>query len=101
MYEIAPKQHKVKDLSNVKDYSEPNDLSVLCNTIIDKKFLSIKNIQLLSDKEINEIVKYGNLYKIQGIPFIFQILSYKKADIKIKKFKLLGITIYEYTKKKY
>lgn len=101
LYKIAPKQHKVKDLFNIKDYSEPNDLSVLCNSIIDKKFLTVKNIKLLSDKKIKEIIKYGNLYKTQGVPFIFQILSYKKLSIKIKILKLFGITIYKYAKRRY
>ncbi len=100
LYEIAPKQHKVKDLSNIIDYSEQNDLSVLCNAMTDKKFLTLKNINLLSDRKIKEIIKYGDLYKEQGIPFIFQVLSYKKLERKIKVFKLFNITIYTYTKAK-
>ena len=86
-------------MSNIVDYSEPNDLSVLCNTLIDKEFLTLKNIKLFSDKDITEIIRYGSLYKKPGIPFIFQILSYKKYDKKIKIFKLFSIKIYSYTKK--
>lgn len=99
LYKIAPKQHKVKDLSDVIDYSEPNDLSVLCNVIVNKKFLGLKKIKLFTDKDISKIIKYGELYKKQGIPFIFQILSYKKSGHKTKIFKLFGISIYKYIKK--
>ena len=98
LFETAPKFHKVKDLSNSVDYSESNDLSVLCNTLIDRNFLTLKDIKLLSDKDITEIIKYGNLYKKQGIPFIFNILSYKKYCKKIKIIKLFGMTIYKYSK---
>ena len=101
LYEVAPKQHKVKDLSNVTDYSEKDDLSVLCNVMLNKKFLTLKNIPLLSDKDIKEIIKYGYLYKKQGIPFVFQILSYKKLERKIKVFKLFNTNIYTYTKVKF
>lgn len=95
LYEIAPKEHKVQDLSNIKDYCEVNDLSVLCNVITNKKFLTSKNIKLLSDKQIEKMIKYGGLYKTQGIPFVFQVLSYKNAKI----FKLFGITVYSYIRK--
>ncbi len=99
LFEIAPKKHKVKDLSNETDYAEPNDLSVLCNTIIDNNFLKLKNIKLLSNNDITAIMEHGNLYKTQGVPFIFQVLSYKKSGKKIKVFKLFGIKIHQYVKK--
>lgn len=97
LYEIAPKEHKVQNLSNIKDYCEDNDLSVLCNVITNKKFLTLKNIKLLSDKQIEKMIKYGGLYKTQGVPFVFQILSYNNAKI----FKLFGITVYSHIKRKY
>ena len=61
LYKIAPKYHCVKDISNIKEYSEPNDLSVLCNVIIDKKFLK-KKVELLSIRKIRENINYGDLY---------------------------------------
>lgn len=99
LYKIAPKYHCVKDISNIKEYSEPNDLSVLCNVINDKKFLK-KKVELLSIRKIREKINYGDLYASQGVPFIFQVLSYKKLGVKMKVFKLFGIKIFSYVKKK-
>ena len=99
LFEIAPKQHKVKDLSKVKDYSEPNDLSVLCNVIIDKKFLTLKKIELFSNEKIKEIIKFGKLYKNFGIPFIFELKKYKNYSQKTRIVKLFNIVIYRKSKK--
>ena len=99
LYKIAPKYHCVKDISNIKEYSEPNDLSVLCNVINDKKFLK-KKVELLSIRKIREKINCGDLYASQGVPFIFQVLSYKKLGVKMKVFKLFGIKIFSYVKKK-
>ncbi len=93
LLEIAPKKHKVRDLSNVKDYSENNDLSVLCNVIIDNKFLN-KKLNLYSNKDIDNIIQYGLLYRTQGIPYIFQIFSYLKYNKKTKIFKLFNIKVF-------
>ena len=53
-------------------------------------------------KDINSIVfeihKYGYLYKKQGIPFVFQILSYKKFSKKTRLIKLFNLMIFRYTK---
>ncbi len=98
LYKTAPKTHKVKYLSNVDDYSEPNDLSVLSNVLYGKNFLNLRKIKIMSTSEIYEAAKYGYLYKKIGIPFIFQKLSFKKQGKKIKIFKLFGIKIFEYEK---
>ena len=98
LFEITPKEHTVKDLSNTIDYCEDNDLSVLCNSINNKNFLKEK-IKLITDNNLSNFIKYGHLYKKKGIPFVFQILSYKKLDKKIKVFKLFNIAIFTKFKK--
>lgn len=92
LFKIAPQKHKIRKFSENEDYCKDNDLSVLCNLIVDKKFLK-KKYKLFTKKDLNDLIKYGYLYKKQGIPFIFQILSYKKSNKKIKVFKLFNIKI--------
>ena len=48
--------------------------------------------------EIKDVIRNGYLYKKQGIPFVFEILTYKKDNIKLKKVKFLGIKILEFNK---
>ncbi len=48
--------------------------------------------------EINDVITNGYLYKKQGIPLVFEILTYKKEKVKIKKIKFLGIKILEFCK---
>ena len=48
--------------------------------------------------ELLDVINNGYLYKKQGIPFVFEILSYKKDESKIKKIKFLGIKIFELKK---
>ena len=48
--------------------------------------------------EVVEIKKYGLLFKKRGIPFVFQILTYKKEQQKTRVIKLFNITIYKYKK---
>lgn len=98
LYEIAPQKHEVKDLSKNEDYSAPNDTSVLCNVIGNKKFLKLKNIEILTDKKIMEIIKYGEIYKSQGIPYLFQIISFRKNDMKLKLLKLFNFPVFEWEK---
>lgn len=50
--------------------------------------------------EVILVKKYGTCYKKQGIPFIFQILSYKKAGFKRRIIKLFNIKIFEYKKRR-
>ena len=61
-----------------------------------------KILSQINEKEVlPEVVlvkKYGTCYKKQGIPFIFQILSYKKSDSKRRVIKLFNIKIFEYKK---
>ena len=99
LFEIAPKEHKINNLTECKDYCEDNDLSVLCNVIVDKKFLKTKKYKIFTDKDLNIFIKYGHLYKKQGIPFLFQVLSYKKSGKKAKVFKLFNIEIFKKFKK--
>ena len=98
LYNNAPKIHRVKYLSNVKDYAENNDLSVLCNVIDNRNFLNDTQMKLFSDNDLDNFISFGNLYKIQGIPLVFQIFSYKKGLKKIKIFKLFNIKIFSYVK---
>ncbi|MBQ9573238.1 MAG: hypothetical protein IJR22_07610 [Acidaminococcaceae bacterium] len=95
LFEIAPKHHTVKNLSIVKDYSEPCDLAVLFNVMDIDDFMQPDKIKVLSDSELIEMIKFGNLYKRQGIPNIFQVLSYKKPCQKTKILKLLNVTVYK------
>ncbi len=101
LFEIAPKNHKVKILSEADDYCENNDLSVLCNAITNKKFLVTKKYKSFTDSFITNLIKNGCLYKKQGIPFIFELLTYKKGENKIKIFKLFSVTIFKMSKSKY
>lgn len=91
LFSQAPKTHKVKDLSNEKDNSEICDLSVLCNVLINNKFLKKKKIKSISSKKLNEIAKYGRLCKKQGIEHVFETLFYKKSDRDIKLYKIFNI----------
>lgn len=99
LFKIAPKEHKVRKLVEINEYCEDNDLSVLCNAIYDKRFLKTKNYKLFTDKDLNIFIKYGYLIKKRGIPFIFQILTYKKLGKKAKVFKLFNIEIFNNLKK--
>ena len=99
MFEIAPKEHKINNLTEGKDYCEDNDLSVLCNAIVNQNFLKTKKYKIFTDKDLSMIIKYGHLYKKQGIPFVFQVLSYKKLGKKAKVFKLFNIEILKKFKK--
>ena len=48
--------------------------------------------------EVLQVKHYGLLYKKRGIPYLFEILSYKKSATKIKIFKLFNIKIFSYVK---
>ena len=48
--------------------------------------------------EIVNIKYYGLCYKKIGIPYLFEIISYKKSATKIKIFKLFNIKIFSYVK---
>lgn len=47
---------------------------------------------------IEKILKDGVLYKKQGIPIIFEFLTFGKQAKKIKKIKLFNFTLFSYTK---
>ena len=95
LYSIAPKVHKVRDLTNEQDFCEITDLSVLCNVITNEKFLSHKN-KIMTGKDIKSAAKYGILYKKMGIPYICEYLIYKDKDYKKTKiYKLFNIKIFE------
>ncbi|MGN1152815.1 MAG: glycosyltransferase family 2 protein [Candidatus Gastranaerophilaceae bacterium] len=42
--------------------------------------------------------EYGNIYKKQGIPYIFEIVSYRKNSLKTKFIKLFNIPIFKFSK---
>lgn len=95
LFSQTPKIHKVRDLSNEKDYCEITDLSVLCNVITNENFLSQK-VKKLTEQDIKAAAKYGTLHKTKGIPYICQCLLYKDKDYKkIKIYKLFNIKIFE------
>lgn len=50
-------------------------------------------------KDVLDAIDNGVLYKKQGIPFIFQIISRKKGIYKIKQIKLFNICVYVIKKK--
>lgn len=49
---------------------------------------------------VKEVFKYGTCYKKKGIPFIFEILTYRKKQEKIKIIKLFNVKIMSYVKNK-
>ena len=51
--------------------------------------------------EIVNIKYYGLCYKKIGIPYLFEILSYRKVASKTKIFKLFNIPIFKYSKNSY
>lgn len=75
----------IKNLDKIRDYVsktreyEEKMLNNIDDTIVLPKMLLIK--------------QFGHLYKTQGIPFVFQILSYRKNSKKIRVLKLFNITI--------
>ena len=91
-----PKEHRIKDLSEETDNTEPCDLSVLDYYMGKEKFEPSKN-KIWSQRDVNIRIKYGYLSKIQQIPILFRIETYKKDIYKTKIFKILGITIYTKT----
>lgn len=93
LLEIAPKKHKVLDLSNENDKNFINDLAVMNNLHAKKN-----EPFMFNKKDINNYLKYGMIYKYQGIKHIFDILSLKKHGIKTKIIKLFGIEIYKHTR---
>lgn len=61
---IVPERHKINNLNGVVDYSKPNDLSVLTNTICNEKFIKIKRIRKISDKKLNMIKHKGRCKRL-------------------------------------
>ena len=61
---IVPERHKINNLNGVVDYSKPNDLSVLTNTICNEKFIKIKRIRKISDKKLNIIKHKGRCKRL-------------------------------------
>ncbi len=96
MLEHVPEHHTITDLSNEKDYSEPSDLAVFSNVINVDEFMKPGKIKAFTENELTEMIKYGDLYKQQGIPFVFQLLSFKKPGQKVKVLKLFNIDIYRH-----
>lgn len=90
LIKTAPQTHKVKDLSEEKDYQKIDDLSVLINVMTDKSIEQNQAVlKMIKQENFEEFKKYGIKYKTIGIPQIIEFVSYKKANKKTKIFKIL------------
>ena len=56
--------------------------------------LDVKNTII----DVKTIREKGVLYKTQGIPCIFQILTYKRITEKLKIIKVFGLKVFEFAK---
>ena len=91
LLKVCPKKHRVKDLSKEQDYSGIDDLSVLINIMTDKHSFDSKAVIKMIEKEsYKDFSKYGINYRRSGVPYIFEVLSYKKSNIKTKVIKIFG-----------
>lgn len=97
LIKIAPTTHKLNNTANGNDYNKIDDLAVLCNVITNKNFIK-EEIKKIHPNELEIYTSDGALYKKRGIPFIFQVLSYKKMHQKVKIIKLFNIKIYTHKK---
>ena len=93
LLKIVPQKHKVKHFLDETDYHEIDDLAVICNFLTNNNFKNRKIRRYTLDE-----IRYGLFYKKQGIPFIFEILSYKKQTSKIRIFKVFNIKIFSLNK---
>ena len=94
---VCPKTHTVKDLSNEKDYSKIDDLSVLINIMTDKHAFDGKSVLNMVEKQnYNDFSKYGIKYRERGLPYIFEVWSYKKSNVKTKVIKIFGFNTIVY-----
>ena len=97
LIEYTPKIHRVKNLSNEKDGVFIDDLSVLMNVMTDSNALNKKSIlKNIIKQNFNDFIKYGINYKRKGIPFLFEILSFKKSEKKTKIIKIFGFNVLSY-----
>lgn len=97
LIKICPKTHSVKDLSNEKDYSQIDDLSVLINIMTDKHAFDGKSVLKMIEKQnYSDFSKYGIKYRERGIPYIFEVWSYKKSNVKTKVIKIFGFNTIVY-----
>ncbi len=95
MLDKVPQNHSVKDLSNEKDAVMIDDLAVLLNVMTDKNALNHKSVlKKIIRQNYKDFIKYGICYHSKGIPLIFEMLSFKKADKKTKVIKILGINVF-------
>ncbi len=97
MLEKVPKTHSIKTFSFEKEISVIDDLSVLLNIMTDKNAFNRKSVlkQILR-QSFNDFIKFGVNYRSKGIPFIFEILSFKKGNKKSRVIKILGINVFVY-----
>lgn len=95
LLKIVPQKHKVKHFFNETDYHEIDDLAVMCNFLANINFKKEKTRSYTLDE-----IKYGLLYKKIGIPFIFQILKYRRNNCKVKVIKIFNNIILHYKDKK-
>ena len=88
LIEITPKQHFVKNLENETEPLDIDDNSV----IVDIMYRKPANFKVLIDET-------GICKKRQGVPYIFEVLTYVKSFGKVKKLKLFNIDIFTFCKK--
>lgn len=95
MLDAVPKKHCVKDLSQECDLVKADDLAVLLNMMTDKNAINYKSVlKKIIRQNYKDFVKFGINYQYIGIPFVLEFLSFKKANIKTKVIKFLGINIF-------
>lgn len=96
---IISNKHSIKDLSNEVDYYDESDQAVICNFLTNDKF-PIKQEYFKTSIDVNLFYNYGNIYKKQGCPYVLEIISYKKDNLKTKVIKLFNYPIFKYQKNK-
>ena len=88
LLKIAPKSHKVQDLSNEKDFCEIDDICVLNNVTYNKNFMT--KCEVISEKDIKD----GFVYKKIGFDWLISVEKRRKANgVKVKIIRLFGISI--------
>lgn len=88
---------------NLNTIKQDNKINHYCQRTIayeDKilQTLDITKLPVFNQKIISKIKKEGVCVSVIGIPFILTFNNYKKGNNKIRKIKLLNITIFEWMK---
>lgn len=93
LLKIAPKSHKVQDLSEEKDFCEIDDICVLNNVTYNKNFMT--KCDVISEKDIKD----GFVYKKIGFDWLLSIEKRRKMNgVKVKTIRLFNIPIIQWQK---